>query len=181
MSMNMKEESQLAGSPRRAASIPPARWRRPCACCAERNLMRSAGNWPWQPRPLAGWKEAFLFVGQAGLKSRQPDVRDEENARLKTMVGDLTLRLEIHRQAEKLRRVNPLTARGGRNDPRGHGRFPFPTCRSDPGLRRTGDRTVYRLCPAGATTPDRISRSTGAPSPHAGLHPVVCFRQRCLI
>lgn len=52
---------------------------------------------------LAGWKEAFLAAGQAGLKSRQPDPRDEENARLKSLVGDLTLRLEIHRQAEKLR------------------------------------------------------------------------------
>lgn len=52
---------------------------------------------------LAGWKESFLAAGQAGLKARQPDVRDEENGRLKALVGDLTLRLEIHRQAEKLR------------------------------------------------------------------------------
>lgn len=33
----------------------------------------------------------------------QPDARDEENAQLKSLVGNLTLRLEIHRQAEKLR------------------------------------------------------------------------------
>ena len=52
---------------------------------------------------LAGWKEAFLSAGQAGLKSRHPDARDEENAQLKSLVGDLTLRLEIHRQAERLR------------------------------------------------------------------------------
>ena len=52
---------------------------------------------------LAGWKEAFLAAGQAGLKSRGPDPQQEENARLKTIVGDLTLRLEIHRQAERLR------------------------------------------------------------------------------
>jgi hypothetical protein len=52
---------------------------------------------------LAGWKEAFLRAGQVGLKSRQADVRDEENAQLKALVGDLTLRIEIHRQAEKLR------------------------------------------------------------------------------
>ena len=52
---------------------------------------------------LAGWKEAFLTAGQAGLKSRQPDIRDEENAQLKALVGDLTLRLEIHRQAERFR------------------------------------------------------------------------------
>ena len=52
---------------------------------------------------LAGWKEAFLAAGQAGLKSREPDAQREENARLKAIVGDLTLRLEIHRQAERLR------------------------------------------------------------------------------
>ena len=52
---------------------------------------------------LAGWKEAFLAAGQAGLKSREPDVRDEENARLKQLLGDREMRLEIHRQAAKLR------------------------------------------------------------------------------
>ena len=53
---------------------------------------------------LAGWKEAFLSAGQAGLKSREPDAQSEENAQLKALVGDLTLRLEIHRQAERLRK-----------------------------------------------------------------------------
>ena len=53
---------------------------------------------------LAGWKEAFLSAGQSGLKSREPDAQSEENAQLKALVGDLTLRLEIHRQAERLRR-----------------------------------------------------------------------------
>ena len=52
---------------------------------------------------LAGWKTAFLAAGQAGLKSREPDAADEENAQLKALVGDLTLRLEIHRQASMLR------------------------------------------------------------------------------
>jgi hypothetical protein len=52
---------------------------------------------------LAGWKEAFLGGGKANLKSRQADARDEENAQLKALVGDLTLRIEIHRQAERLR------------------------------------------------------------------------------
>lgn len=52
---------------------------------------------------LAGWKEAFLAGGQANLKSRGPDPGQEENARLKNIIGDLTLRLEIHRQADRLR------------------------------------------------------------------------------
>lgn len=53
---------------------------------------------------LAGWKEAFLSAGQSGLKSRESDPQSEENAQLKALVGDLTLRLEIHRQAERLRK-----------------------------------------------------------------------------
>ena len=37
------------------------------------------------------------------MKSREPDSRDEEIARLKQLLGDREMRLEIHRQAAKLR------------------------------------------------------------------------------
>ncbi|MCX6549251.1 MAG: transposase, partial [Acidobacteria bacterium] len=43
---------------------------------------------------LAGWKEAFLGAGLSGLKSRDPDSRDEEIARLKQLLGDREMRLE---------------------------------------------------------------------------------------
>ena len=52
---------------------------------------------------LAGWKESTLARDQAGLKSREPNVRDEENSPLKQLLGDWEVRLEIHRQAAKLR------------------------------------------------------------------------------
>jgi len=39
--------------------------------------------------------------------AREADVREEEDAQLKTLVGDLILRIEIHRQAEKLRSGEP--------------------------------------------------------------------------
>jgi transposase-like protein len=52
---------------------------------------------------LASWKEAFLAAGQAGLKSREPDAKDAEIAGLKQLLGDREMRLEIHRQAAKLR------------------------------------------------------------------------------
>jgi hypothetical protein len=52
---------------------------------------------------LAGWKEVFLSAGQSGLKSREPAAQSEENAQLQALVGALTLRLESHRQAERLR------------------------------------------------------------------------------
>lgn len=40
---------------------------------------------------LCEWCEAFVAGGQASLKSRQPDVRDEENAKLKALVGELSM------------------------------------------------------------------------------------------
>jgi len=52
---------------------------------------------------LAGVKEASRAAGRAGQKARGPDPRDGENARLKQLLGDREMRLEIHRQAAKLR------------------------------------------------------------------------------
>lgn len=118
--MNTNDEAQLVGSPESGCRKPndglPTNW------ATERGRFNSTRKVEAVLRllrgeeldvlsrelgvaasTLAGWKDAFLLAGQTGLKSRQPDVRDEENARLKTLVGDLTLRLEIHRQAEKLR------------------------------------------------------------------------------
>jgi transposase-like protein len=39
---------------------------------------------------LAGWRDDFLAGGQAALKSRPADDRDEEIARLRAKVGELT-------------------------------------------------------------------------------------------
>ena len=51
------------------------------------------------PSTLSGWRTAFLSAGQAGLKTRQSDGREEEVRSLKAMVGDLTMRLEVSREA----------------------------------------------------------------------------------
>jgi len=65
---------------------------------------------------LAGWREAFLAGGQANLKSREPDARDEEVGRLKALVGDLTLRLDLSREAvRRLRADAPLASRRSRS------------------------------------------------------------------
>jgi hypothetical protein len=40
---------------------------------------------------LSGWRDAFLEAGAATLKSRARDDRDETIARLRTMVGELTI------------------------------------------------------------------------------------------
>jgi transposase len=52
---------------------------------------------------LAQWRDDFLAGGQANLKSRQPDVRDEENRRLKRKVGELTMDAELFE--EKIARL----------------------------------------------------------------------------
>jgi transposase-like protein len=60
---------------------------------------------------LSDWRDQFLASGQAGLKSRAADGRDEELARLKALVGDLTMRLALSREAvQRLRGGLPLVA-----------------------------------------------------------------------
>ena len=44
---------------------------------------------------LAGWRDDFLAGGQAALKSRPADDRDEEIARLRAKVGELTMDNEL--------------------------------------------------------------------------------------
>ena len=38
---------------------------------------------------LAQWRERFLLAGQAALKSRPPDGRDEEVRRLQAKIGEV--------------------------------------------------------------------------------------------
>jgi hypothetical protein len=44
---------------------------------------------------LAGWRDDFLAGGQAALKSRPADDRDEEITRLRAKVGELTMNNEL--------------------------------------------------------------------------------------
>jgi transposase len=61
---------------------------------------------------VSEWRDQFLASGQAGLKSRADDGRDDELARLKALVGDLTMRLELSREAvQRLRGGAPLVTR----------------------------------------------------------------------
>lgn len=58
---------------------------------------------------VSEWRDQFLARGQAGLKSRATDGRDDELARLKALVGELTMRLELSREAvQRLRGGVPL-------------------------------------------------------------------------
>ena len=44
---------------------------------------------------LSGWRDDFLASGQAALKSRPTDDRDDEIARLRAKVGELTMDNEL--------------------------------------------------------------------------------------
>jgi methyl-accepting chemotaxis protein len=48
---------------------------------------------------LSEWREAFLAGGEANLKSREADARDDELAQLKQTLGEMTLRVELQREA----------------------------------------------------------------------------------
>ncbi len=48
---------------------------------------------------LSQWREEFLEGGQAHLKSRAGDGREEALARLRAKVGELTMDLEASREA----------------------------------------------------------------------------------
>ena len=44
---------------------------------------------------LSGWRDAFLEAGEASLKTRPRDDRDETIGRLRTKVGELTMDAEL--------------------------------------------------------------------------------------
>ena len=48
---------------------------------------------------LSEWRDAFLAGGEANLKSREADARDAEVTRLKTVLGEMTMRVELQRDA----------------------------------------------------------------------------------
>jgi transposase len=52
---------------------------------------------------LSEWRDVFLASGEAGLKARETDARNEEVTRLKETLGEMTMRCEL--QAEAIRRL----------------------------------------------------------------------------
>src|SRR3954469_20126989 len=44
---------------------------------------------------LSGWRGAFLAAGEASLRGRPADARDDEIGRLKEKVGELTMAAEL--------------------------------------------------------------------------------------
>jgi Helix-turn-helix domain len=55
---------------------------------------------------IAGWRDRFLASGQAGLRSRPADERDEEIARLRAKVGEITMDNELLRERARRAEAN---------------------------------------------------------------------------
>jgi hypothetical protein len=64
---------------------------------------------------LSAWREAFLAAGEASLKSRPADARDDEIGRLKEKVGELTMTAELlEAKIERMEGGRPLARRRSR-------------------------------------------------------------------
>ena len=61
---------------------------------------------------VSQWRDRFLAAGQAGLKSRERDARDEENHRLQAKVGELLMENELlYAKVDQLEGGSPLARR----------------------------------------------------------------------
>ena len=58
------------------------------------------------------WRDQFLAAGQAGLKSRAPEARDEANRRLQAKLGELLMENELlYAKVDQLEADVPLARR----------------------------------------------------------------------
>ena len=58
------------------------------------------------------WRDQFLVGGQASLKSRAPDARDEDNRRLQAKIGELPMENELlYAKVDQLKAGGPLARR----------------------------------------------------------------------
>ncbi len=64
---------------------------------------------------LSTWRDHFLLGGAAALKSRQPDPKDEDLARLQAKIGELTMANELlEEKITRLEGTRPLPRRRSR-------------------------------------------------------------------
>jgi transposase-like protein len=64
---------------------------------------------------LAQWRDRFLAAGQAGVRSRAVDAREEDVARLRAKIGELTMENELLRERARRAEVgHPFASRRSR-------------------------------------------------------------------
>ena len=73
---------------------------------------RCRGSWASRRRRAAHWRAQFLAAGQAGLKSRAPDARDDDHRRLQAKIGELLMETELlYAKVDQLEAGRPLARR----------------------------------------------------------------------
>ena len=103
------------------------------------------------------WRDQFLAAGQAGLKSRAPDARDEEHQRLHAKVGELLMENELLYAKVDHLEAGALWLGGGRRDEWRPVDLRPSGVRRTTGLPRVGTGAVQRLR---ATARDAVARLT---------------------
>ena len=84
-----------------------ARWC--CVCYALESVSRAVGI---TAARASQWRDQFLVAGQAGLKSRAPDARDDANRRLQAKIGELLMENELlYAKVDQLEAGGPLARR----------------------------------------------------------------------
>jgi transposase len=61
---------------------------------------------------ISAWRDAFLTGGEAGLKSREVDIEDEEKLQLKSVVAELAVSNELLKEKIRLMEKNRPLAFG---------------------------------------------------------------------
>ena len=104
------------------------------------------------------WRAQFLAAGQAGLKSRATDARDDDHRRLQAKIGELLMETELlYAKVDQLEASGPLAGGGRRDEWRPVDLHPSGVWRAA-GLPRVALRPLQRVCEAsGDPVPGAVS------------------------
>ena len=117
----LSERPQQAGGDKSAGGPPPRRFSAKRKLSAVSRLLRGeplelvARELNVTAARLSAWRDRALLAAEAALKERERDDRDDEIARLKGKVGEMTMETELLR--EKIARLeagSPLARRRSR-------------------------------------------------------------------
>jgi len=63
---------------------------------------------------MSAWRDRFLTGGQAAVRSREADERDEEIVRMKAKIGEITMENELLERARRAEANSPFASRRSR-------------------------------------------------------------------
>ena len=92
-----------------------ARWRSSRDCCAASRWIWWPDKWNVSVARLTEWRDRALAGAATALKERERDERDDEIARLKSKVGEITMDNELlYAKIEAMEGKRPLAHRRSR-------------------------------------------------------------------